>query len=124
MRKKKVTRYYCDHCSKGMFKHDAMYRHESVCFKNPNRECFLCGINGSSPPPPGEMIAALESGGLKKLREITDNCPACILAGIIQNRIANPEDDHVSFDYRKERDEMYQRVQSEESGTIGLMDGF
>ena len=43
MRSKKVLRYYCDYCSKGLWSmHDCEF-HERICFYNPStRSCPTC----------------------------------------------------------------------------------
>lgn len=87
MRKKKVWRYWCDHCDKGGCSGGHIARHERGCCENPNRICGLCAHVGDVTQQPMDLlIAALRAGGLVELRSLAENCPACMLAAIIQDR--------------------------------------
>ena len=76
----------------------------------------MCGSN----LPVAQFVAALGDGkDLTKIREVTDNCPACILAAIRQSKIQYPADEdgpgfHVDFDFKIEKAEWWQRVGEEE----------
>jgi hypothetical protein len=65
-----------------------------------------------------ELIKALGSGvDLTDIRELSSGCPACILSAIIQSKLQYPMDDDgpgfwVEFDYQKERDEFWKKVNS------------
>jgi len=67
-----------------------MERHEKRCTANPDRECGFCIEFGDVVQQPvSELIEVFEDAGggtegLKKLREATANCPACILATLRQ----------------------------------------
>lgn len=85
MKQKKVWRFYCDHCKKAGGGKRAMETHERHCTLNPERECRVCAlVHGAHPRPMPELIAALNEGGYKKLREASSECPACILARLRQ----------------------------------------
>ena len=132
MRSKKVTRYWCDHCNKGGLQPHAMAKHERHCTLNPARTCRVCTIiNGgghvdaermpgliallpAGPGPDGygdevtAYIAQIEAA-MPKLREATENCPACILAALRQAKI------HVgmvsSFDFSGEMKTVFANIE-------------
>jgi hypothetical protein len=96
MRKKKVWRYYCDHCKKSGCSGGHMARHETGCTRNPNRACGMCKRVGDVEQQPTDVLVdALVNGGLEKLRAVAEACPACMLAAIIQTRVRLGE---ASFD--------------------------
>ena len=78
MRTKTVTRYFCDHCSKGMLRKDAMERHESVCYRNPERGCISCQRDPLHVIP-AERFEVVKRG-LVDCRPIKDECPQCFMA--------------------------------------------
>jgi hypothetical protein len=93
MRSKKVNRYYCDHCSKGMFRKPDMLRHEIRCTKNPKRSCGLCETENT---PVMERVKKVKELGdnaesLKWLMNDCGNCPPCVLAVIQQLYIETDE---------------------------------
>ncbi len=114
MRQKTVTRYFCDFCSKGMFKRPAMARHERGCTRNENRVCYLCEQSRDYSAlvamlrlsPMGEWPDGHESkdplgitpATFKKLREQLDGCPSCTLSAL---RIAGLHAFGM-FDYKRE----------------------
>lgn len=101
---KLVKRYYCEHCSKGgMTK--AIAKHEQTCIKNPARVCWVCAEFERESASLSELISALENG-LNAVKEITD-CPACILAAIVQSRINGSDDCWIEFDYKEAMKEMH-----------------
>ena len=106
MRKEKHWRYYCDHCGKSGGSSGHMKNHEAGCTKNPQRHCGMCGRRGCV-----EGDAALlrktywPDQSLSALMDCTEDCPACILAAIIQSGIQGGPDDGdpghwVSFDFK------------------------
>jgi hypothetical protein len=115
MKTKKVTRHYCEFCSKGSFKKPTMEHHESVCFNNPKRHCAMCEnaeedtrllIKESMR---GFILEEKESSDgwrtadkawLDNLRKLTHDCPACILSVLKQGKIEAFD----IFDYKAERD--------------------
>lgn len=106
MTKKKVWRYYCEHCRRGGCSASSISEHEKRCIYNPVRNCGLCGAKSVSVAP---HIDILNNEGLCALRNALD-CPACILAAIVQTRKADKDHNreegcYDSFDYQKERDE-------------------
>jgi len=117
MRKKKVWRYYCEFCKKANCSSGSMAKHEASCTKNPNRVCRMCKMLGKAQIPMKELLELLPEhnpqdfvfrfgaenepieAGIKKLREVTEDCPACILAALRQRGIPVPA---TSFDFKKE----------------------
>ncbi len=108
MRRKQVWRYWCDHCSKGGCSGGHIAKHERRCIKNPQRECGMCKHAGDvEQSPMVELMAALDNGGLELLTDTAEQCPACILAAIVQARIRDKaagvfdeETDYIEFDYK------------------------
>lgn len=93
MTRKQRWRYYCDFCKKSGGSGGHIARHEKGCTMNPQR---ICGFHEheameEAQPPMPDLIAALEGkgadwkAGLKALRDVSDNCPACIFAAIRQS---------------------------------------
>lgn len=107
MRSKLVMRHYCDHCGKGRFHRTATDKHEARCIYNPNRKCPFCSAMHDSPKPMDELIAALDAS-LDELRSVSQGCPTCMLAAIVQQKKRDGDDfEDVNFDYKKEREEWY-----------------
>lgn len=139
MRSKRVLRYYCDHCKKSGCSKGHMARHETHCTNNPQRCCRFCDLEK---PPTAELIAVFTEeceggdGALKRLREIADDCPACILAGIRQgrgkrNRITHDEhgapsdeDNHIDFDFKKEAEIYLAQKRESEADNESWKPGF
>jgi hypothetical protein len=113
MKKKKVWRYYCEWCKKSGCSGYWMRKHEQRCTMNPNRICGYCNLAdneqlpmtellGLLPDPANHIVADSEYEGfgatletavaeaLPRLREVTDNCPACIMAALRQKGIPVP----------------------------------
>jgi len=136
MRTKKVNRYWCDFCNKGMLSAGGMRNHEKHCTKNPERACKVCGLIGGYTRPMNELIAVLPSSvayhadyenfelhrklfddteaAMPKLREATDNCPACIMAALRQANIPVPMVG--SFDFSAEMKEIFSNRSDEARG--------
>lgn len=89
MRTKRVLRYFCDHCKKGGQSKHHMARHESRCTRNPIRVCGFCLQVDRETPSMANLILALR-GGIENLREVSENCPGCILSAIIQSGFQEP----------------------------------
>lgn len=128
MRTKRITRtrYYCDFCEasgllKGFWTKPRAVKHERGCTANPNRVCGLCesAIPPKQQKPIAELVACLgldkDEYGMKELRELCDNCPACILAAIRQSEIQRYNSEqkrgdedfidwgiHLAFDFKAE----------------------
>lgn len=95
MKKVKRWRYYCDHCRKSGGSKYHIEVHESHCTNNPARKCGMCDQIGNITHSKTELLAALGKGdgeGMKRLRELTGNCPSCILAAIRQSGLMDPPD--------------------------------
>lgn len=125
MRKLQRWRYYCDFCKKAGGSGVAMLRHESSCTLNPGRECRLCVItNGGCVSTMDELMAPLPDptewhaawtqelhaelqektqAAMPALRELTQNCPACIMAALRCKKIPVPMVD--SFNFKDEMKE-------------------
>jgi hypothetical protein len=117
MTKKQCWRYKCDHCGKVMYSSQWMKRHEEGCTANPARTCRMPIHEGEQGQQPIET--------LKELREISDECPACILAAIRQTGIQKVtiDEDGVSgidlkFNFKEELAAMWHNI-NECSGPEG-----
>ena len=120
MREKRVIRYYCDFCGKGMCRRPDMARHESVCTLNPNRTCRLCEAGGEISRPVSELRGCLPkeadfkdsrgrldddafyaavNASIDDLRDAANQCPACMLAALRQHGVCDMAH---GFRYREE----------------------
>lgn len=117
MRTRQVIRYYCDHCPKAGQTKPSIARHEAMCVYNPARVCPLCKEVGEAQRPLASILESLEKpDGLSRAREAANNCPACLLAAIVQSRrqlesLGELEkgDAHFSdFNYKEELDRWHQ----------------
>jgi hypothetical protein len=127
MTSRKVTQYKCDFCGKRKYSSPAMKKHEKHCTLNPNRSCRMCDIVHVKHnmgellailPPPirkendewGDNVTLLNrteiETALVELRELADECPACILAALRQKGI-HPMSES-GYDYAKERKEFWE----------------
>lgn len=88
MRTKTVTRYYCDHCSKGMFKKPSMSTHEVICYRNAARKCLRC-YNHPEYSISKERLKAIIEGG-ERCETEGGECPDCLMAAIIQHNTRPP----------------------------------
>lgn len=111
MKRKKVWRYYCDHCKKAGCSGGHIKSHEIHCTNNPNRICGMCKLAGLDQSSISELVSALGAGnklGVDNLRDLTDGCPACMLAAIRQSGLNDDYDNHntdyIEFSFKKERD--------------------
>lgn len=100
MQMKMRPRYYCDHCQKGSGSPSAMRRHEASCTLNTKRICRFCGNLTDIPEltaillHPGDSLESWQTK-MECLREVTENCPGCILAAIRQSGVqsfGDPDD--------------------------------
>lgn len=84
MRSKKVIRYYCDHCNRGMFQKPAMARHEARCYRNKQRTCERCGNSpyAISAERKSQLYFIQSSG--EKIMTVGGECPDCLMAYCIQ----------------------------------------
>lgn len=116
MKTKHVLRYHCDHCGKGRLSKSCMVKHEIICVYNPTRQCPLCWDLQLPSKPMPVLIEAIQTS-MAKLREVSEGCPACILAAIIQSRdpYASKEENWVDFDYKKELANWHQQTRHDGS---------
>ncbi len=105
MKVKTVKRYSCDFCPKKSLRAWSMEKHERHCTMNPNRVCRVCALLArwfenrseiaqpiekllAAMPPPDvwEKVPIDEDFAplLKPLRQLADDCPACIFAALRQ----------------------------------------
>lgn len=61
MKKKLVTRYYCEFCKKANCCAPAMTKHERACTGNPNRICGMCRVTEHPQADLKDIIDALET---------------------------------------------------------------
>ncbi len=113
MTQRKVWRYKCGFCKKSGCSKWHVQNHEKACTANPDRVCGLCAFTKLPQKPIAELLAALDTrkpdAGMKELRELTEDCPACILAALRQSEILkydpeNPENPppEVTFEFKAE----------------------
>lgn len=104
MKRLKRWRYYCEYCKKSGSSGGHIARHEKSCTMNPDRICKFCKHIGVEQPSMIDMLKILqiakikededrygitftienEKEAIEKLREVANNCPACMLAAIRQ----------------------------------------
>jgi hypothetical protein len=78
----------------------------------------MCNLAEIETQSTNKLIAALGDGdeiGLKKLRELAQSCPACMLAAIRQSGIQSAPDDEgfgksVDFDFKKEKESFFSDI--------------
>ena len=141
MNKVKRWRYYCDYCKKAGGNKAVIVKHEERCTNNPKRKCGMCTFLELDQKPISEMLNLLPEPEkykvfynedktayefhllkeamiepLKKLRELTDNCPACILAALRQKKIHT--DFAEGFDYKKEVQKIFKEHNSNQQGDL------
>ena len=123
MRTKRVNRYYCDYCKKSGCVARWIKKHEERCTMNPNRYCGFCHLRDLPQPDIKVLLAILPDpdayktwcdytgevtgfdaclgtsldAKMAKLREATENCPACIMAALRQKGIPVPMANGFSF---------------------------
>ena len=125
MKRVKRWRYYCDFCKKVGGQRPSMEKHERGCTNNPDRVCGLCEHCGELQTDLStltvfidsycadlprvkipEFSEQLEASGnkldpmLKELRDLANNCPACILAALRQAKTET----WTNFSFKTERD--------------------
>ena len=118
MNKRQVWRYFCEHCGRGSGNASFIARHERHCGLNPNRVCRMCQRVGNTQASMSVLLQAVEwraddiweEQTPDRLREVTGNCPACILAALRQAiRTIKPDDcaspNEAGFSWVKEREE-------------------
>ena len=119
MRKVKRWRYYCDFCNKVSGSSYHMKRHEKACTMNPDRYCRMCAMFDLEQAKIKKLLWALPcpnivdddfgitliniksaEKAMAKLREISNDCPACIMAAIRQKGYPVPA--ITSFNFTEE----------------------
>lgn len=97
MTSKRRLRYYCDFCKKSGCNSGCIKRHEQGCCRNPNRICGMCKTKDLQQPDLSELIAILDGADeenapekLEQLKTLSNGCPNCILAAIIQSGCQRP----------------------------------
>ncbi len=127
MIKKKTWRYYCEFCKKSGCSGGHIRKHELHCTLNPDRECGMCDILDEITPDINELLKILPDpheyiqeddygvtfGNLNidvekvmpKIRELTNDCPACIMSALRIKGIPVPMVE--SFSYRKESESIF-----------------
>src|SRR6185437_4748886 len=109
MNRKRVWRYYCEHCRKGGCSAASIGKHERGCTRNPHRECGMCKKARIEQRPTSELLAALEAGGVEQVLSLAGGCPACVMAAIHALRAKEPlcdpsyhdgsDSNYIPFDY-------------------------
>jgi len=126
MRTAMRPRYYCDHCNKGNGSPSAMRRHERGCTLNPQRVCGMCSMvareGGAEPAPPLPLLVeTLDAEGFTAMRELANDCPACILSVLRTKNgldpetgpyVAGPEDGRESWSYTKAKEQWWKEWNS------------
>ena len=115
MRTKTVTRYFCDHCSKGMFKKPSMSSHEAICYRNPARKCLRCDNRPEHAISKDRLKAIIEDG--ERCETEGGECPDCLMAAMIQNNTRPStawKEGEVWTEYRKEQFQSDRRHWDEE----------
>jgi hypothetical protein len=115
MRTKKVTRHYCDHCSRGMFVRKAMERHEASCYSNPQRKCHMCFNRDEYKP------VAIENRP-KEIIATSNECPHCLMHAVVMYNKANKGwEDAVWYDLEKFKED--RRAWNNENRSYTFSDG-
>jgi hypothetical protein len=147
MTSKTVKQYKCDFCGKKNYSASHMIKHEKRCTLNPNRECGMCNAAEAEQPKMVDMLAVLpdpdpfkmhEIDGqplgedhffytdeldkavdeaLPKLRDICNNCPACIMSALRQKGIPAPV--ARNFHYEAEKRDMWSDLNPAPGGCEG-----
>lgn len=83
MKRKQVWQYQCDFCGKRNLSGGHMKSHEKHCTANQDRICrFHAHCEDPVQPPLRLVMDALWQGGLEKAKEVSSDCPPCILAAL------------------------------------------
>lgn len=132
----KRNRYYCEFCPKAGGSAWHLKRHEDHCTLNPNRKCRVCKMVGATETlPMPRLLAALPdpetckrpypdspqnfffddatltpqvNAAVRHLREMTGNCPACIMAALRQKGIPVPM--ATEFNWTAEMKAIWRRI--------------
>lgn len=109
---KTVKIYICSYCKKKKYTKKSCEIHELHCTKNPIRVCRMCGLGGQNTELINLKIAISgmdktnEKELMEQLKNLSDGCPACMLAAIIQARgekklgnVVDPENGEIDYQY-------------------------
>lgn len=96
--------YYCEFCKRHRITASAIEKHEPRCIYNPDRSA--CGWHEPHfriERPRDHVEAFIADPDVNRLRDEMDECPACMLAVIVQARKAGLDDESAwDFDYKAE----------------------
>ena len=106
MKKVKRWRYYCDYCKKSGASGGHMARHEKSCTMNPNRTCLMCQYGNNDQAEMPDLLEALKIAN-EKLREVSGNCPICILSALRQSGYPGIFQD---FNFEKEKEMFWDEI--------------
>lgn len=144
MKKVLRWRYYCEFCKKAGNSAFHMSQHEAGCTLNPDRKCRMCNFVGAVQESIGALTALLPdpkafedkyegtdivcfkglevavAAALPALREITNDCPACIMAALRQKGIPVPCAE--GFNFTKECKSIFDDVNEERHAATGFGD--
>lgn len=103
MKRKRVTRYYCEYCGKGGQTKRIIYWHEQGCLWNPHHRCPVCTKTRDWPAIAlGFVLAGFNQEWVVRAVE---GCPHCVLAVLKAHNKGKPKKEHVNFwdtfDYKK-----------------------
>lgn len=95
--------YYCEFCKRHRLTANAIENHEPRCIYNPGRS--ICGWHDDKQAVGAPYLLAPElkrTLDLDWLRGETDDCPACLLAVVVQADLTIAEREDLGFDYKAE----------------------
>ena len=94
--------YYCEHCKRHRMTAASILKHEPRCIYNPLRS--VCGWHhGTKPLAPADLVAVFQDDlDLDHLRRNVADCPACMLAVVVQACRAGVDREDLDFDYQTE----------------------
>jgi len=108
MTRRQVWQYRCDHCGKRNLSAASISKHEKHCCKNPDRICRMCIASKGEQKPLAELVDCIDASkddyGMSRLREVSGNCPACMLAGVVNSTLHAPgcRRSEVPFSFKQE----------------------
>lgn len=94
MKRKRVWRYWCEHCRKGGCSAGHMAKHEKSCTLNPGRTCRMCLLLGITQTPLGDLIALVQreplddddaAAMLRAVEVAANGCPTCVFSALRQS---------------------------------------
>lgn len=116
MQVKLRKRYFCDYCGKSTGHSASTRTHEAGCYLNPNRTCSHCEAEKFRAPPLSLLIGWLLEAkveGMEMLRQMSGNCPACMLAAIKQSqRLAGTGLRYLDFNYPTENRRFWSKIKN------------